>query len=199
MTTTLNDLPQFEILSVQSVGDDHELAGRFNHTTGLKVGGNWLYIPKASIQGSLGEASQPAMPAIFTAFNWTADCPAQAGTSWPVINGYYDILLIEAILDPHWIWRRVGFEAKDAQHFTQQGRQGWIAVGQPIPEGATPLHVERSGWDHEHCELCFGRIGDGGDPYGYVDEEDGWLCENCYERHARPHDLSFLVPRSSAG
>jgi hypothetical protein len=53
--------------------------------------------------------------------------------------------------------------------------------------------VVRGGWDHEHCELCRGKIGVGGAPVGYRDNDDQWLCESCYDHYAKQHDLSFLV------
>ena len=43
-------------------------------------------------------------------------------------------------------------------------RRTWLDV---IPKGAVFCHVARyvlprSDWDHEHCELCFEKIGTGG-------------------------------------
>jgi hypothetical protein len=53
--------------------------------------------------------------------------------------------------------------------------------------------VRDGGWDHEHCELCEAHIGGSGDPHGFVDPEEHWLCRTCHERYAVPRDLSFLI------
>jgi hypothetical protein len=46
------------------------------------------------------------------------------------------------------------------------------------------------GWDHEHCQLCRGHI-DHGD-FGYRDQDELWMCESCYNKYVKSHDLSFI-------
>lgn len=42
--------------------------------------------------------------------------------------------------------------------------------------------VENS-WDHEHCEICFWNIDETADRNaGYVDENDNWICVECYSQ-----------------
>jgi len=36
-------------------------------------------------------------------------------------------------------------------------------------------------------------IGGPGNPDGYVDPDDHWLCQACYERYAVSRDLSFAA------
>lgn len=56
-----------------------------------------------------------------------------------------------------------------------------------LPKGAVFRCVAqyvppRPDWDHEHCELCFEKIGAGGIPGGYA-AADGyrWLCPVCWQ------------------
>ncbi len=47
------------------------------------------------------------------------------------------------------------------------------------------------GWNHDHCELCFKTVSDFSrkddkDPVvdeGYTNENDDWLCKECYARY----------------
>lgn len=56
-----------------------------------------------------------------------------------------------------------------------------------IPKGAVFHYaarytLPRPGWDHEHCELCFEKIGTGGIPGGYATvDEYRWLCPVCWQ------------------
>lgn len=53
------------------------------------------------------------------------------------------------------------------------------------PDGS--IERERGGWDHEHCLLCMEVISakDPARRFGYRDEGDEWLCEDCYCRHVK--------------
>jgi hypothetical protein len=39
-------------------------------------------------------------------------------------------------------------------------------------------------WDHEHCEFCWGKFMEntpGTMQSGYVDEDNNWICQTCFE------------------
>lgn len=62
-------------------------------------------------------------------------------------------------------------------------RRTWLDL---IPKGTVFYHVARyvpprPDWDHEHCELCFEKIGTGGLPGGYATADRyRWLCPECW-------------------
>jgi hypothetical protein len=97
------------------------------------------------------------------------------------------------ILDPSNAWRHTTFVPSAAQYFLVRGHRGWQPVGQELPGGATPLEIVEGAWDHEHCELCRAKIGVHGEPVGYLDNAQRWLCQACFHRYAEPRYLSFLA------
>ena len=48
-----------------------------------------------------------------------------------------------------------------------------------------------SGWDHEHCELCWEKIMEEphGQPEGYTDGTHRWICIACFERFVAPRRI----------
>ena len=113
------------------------------------------------------------------------------GVSYPWVDGYWQAYHVAMILNGQWQARL--FSPAPARYFRQDGVTGWQPEGAPLPEGAEDLGVREGAWDHEHCELCNARIGASGDPHGYVDAEDHWLCTDCYRRYAVPRDVSFAA------
>jgi hypothetical protein len=99
-------------------------------------------------------------------------------------------------------WERRAFVPSDAQHFWQGDAHGWTKVGVPLSSDQVPTHIEKDGWDHEECQICGMHIGRGVLAEGYVNHDDEWLCQTCYER-ARPdqsapsHHPSCIATRGS--
>lgn len=194
MITPLDDLPQFKILDTSKFLRGTNLFGALTRVPELGNGAIRLYVPNESFWGTMDGISRESKTATLWTSDWKPDGPVQIGTSWPVIDACWRLEFIDAILNPEHPWKRVKFIPRDAQHFEESGRRGWAPAAQPLSENATPLHIELGGWDHEHCEICMQTIGHGGDAFGYVDDEDQWLCEGCYTKHADSHDLSFVFP-----
>jgi hypothetical protein len=60
----------------------------------------------------------------------------------------------------------------------------WQEQGDDLFEDPERFEVIEGGWDHEHCDVCWVRIGDG-DPYWPNEGEEGGhvdLCDKCYPR-----------------
>jgi hypothetical protein len=119
------------------------------------------------------------------------------------------------VLDKQWGWQHVRFQAVDAVATTYQAKdvsmvdgrevQTWTKLQRadkhtsteryaPAAEQASlsggAQQVIPGGWDHEHCQLCRGHI-DHGD-FGYRDQDELWMCESCYNKYVKSHDLSFI-------
>ena len=189
---TLADLPSFRVLAIEPL-DDPKLIGKFNHLRSVREGRSWLYAGNEhSLIGDLVSLEPASKQAAFIAPFWEpTTSPVQVGSVVPWLDGYWQAYHITMIVGANVKWRRVEFAASDAQHFKLGTAHGWAKVGQGLPEGAQPTHIQPAGWDHEHCELCNAHIGKGGDPFGHIDAENHWLCEKCYRRYAEPQSLAF--------
>ena len=191
----LSGLPQFTVDEIRHEAStaDALITGRFSHLKGVRNHGGYLYRrPGPSIVGRLScvptEASE-------TVEFWTSDLEfapeLQPGSVYPWIDHYWQAYHIDMILAGH--WEPQTFISTPAHYFRLGGATGWQPAGDPLPEGAEDLGVREGGWDHEHCELCSARIGPAGDPSGFVDPDNHWLCTACYERYAVPRDVSFAA------
>jgi hypothetical protein len=191
-TTLLEELPAFQVLQITNA-DDPELVGVFTHLKGVRAGRSWLYAGDAdSLIGDLVEVDEATRRARFTAPFWSRSSPIQVGSVVPWLDGYWQAYHLTMILDPEAAWRRTEFTASPAQHFRQGDVHGWTKAGHKLPDDAVPTSVDELGWDHEHCELCQLKIGRGGDAHAYVDGNERWLCERCYQDYAEPRSLGFV-------
>jgi hypothetical protein len=189
----LADLPHFKIEEIVPVRNrDVRLAGNFNHLSGVREGRSWLYAPRPSIIGDLIELIPENKSAVFNASILDFTPKIEKGMIFPWIDGYWNSNLIEKILNKNKLWIRTKFEPDDAMAFSQNGVKGWQKSTQSIPKGSKSLGIISKGWDHEHCEICNGEIGAKGNDFGYVSNDDFWLCPDCYEKYGARHDLSFM-------
>jgi hypothetical protein len=95
------------------------------------------------------------------------------GSEWDILDCYWGERA-EIVLDQHRGWTRTRFVPSEAQRFDSQGQ----SAGEGI-------------WDHEHCALCWKTIDDHS-PEAYVDDQDEWLCTDCYVRFVLPRSLDFI-------
>ena len=107
----------------------------------------------------------------------------------PWIDGVWNAQDVAKILDASHQWTRTEFTPVDA---VGSKANGWF-VTKKIDGPAPAENVIEGGWDHEHCKLCTSKIGVGGESFGYLDDDDYWICELCYSKYAKPKDVAFLV------
>ena len=190
----LPGLPQFTVDEVRLQGNRTAVVvGRFSHLRGVRNDGGYLYRrPGPSIAGEL--SAIPTAPGETVEFR-TADLDLapelRPGSVYPWVDHYWQPYHVDMVLAGRWEPRR--FAAKAARYFRLDGVTGWQPDGGPLPDGAEDLGAREAAWDHEHCELCGRHIGGLGDPHGYVDPDERWLCQACYERYAVPRDVSFAA------
>jgi len=193
MITRLEDLPAFEVQRISGTSDP-ELDGVFKHLRSVQVGRSWLYAGESeSLVGDLSDLDSTNRSAKFIAPFWSQDSANQVGSIVPWIYGYWQPNHVTMILDPAANWQRTEFVPSPAQYFEHNSFSGWMKAGKALPEGAVALHIEKDGWDHEHCEICGSKIGVGGEACGYADQVDRWLCERCYHDYAESRSLGFLL------
>ncbi len=54
--------------------------------------------------------------------------------------------------------------------------------------------IVSGGWEHEHCRICWEKIGQGGAPTGFLSEDDEWACTRCYQEYVLPKSVGFVMP-----
>jgi hypothetical protein len=84
---------------------------------------------------------------------------------------------IDMLDGSEWTWTE--FAPHDTVHIHPDGRI------EPAP----------GGWDHEHCVLCFETFSQypGDLSAGYANQDDNWVCEECYLQFIRPDEAEQLA------
>jgi hypothetical protein len=83
-------------------------------------------------------------------------------------------------------WRQATWEARDTVRYKPD------ELVRPYEgKGYNSDNAEfvKGGWDHDHCELCWWTLDDRDDPAhntGWVNDNDNWLCNDCYARFIQP-------------
>lgn len=180
-----NELAKFTITGLEETETGWRLHGEFNHLEGVHKGGGWLFVPwtDAAWEGHevLGEELETLDRATRQACISTSTLPPLGITTFCWLRDYWDPWQIAMITDPNRVWAKILFQAIDSRREPK-------AAADSSPE-ADQVRVV-GGWDHEHCAICGERIGSG--DTGYNDEINYWLCPDCFEMYARPHNIGFV-------
>lgn len=95
------------------------------------------------------------------------------------------------VLDRQRCWTQRIFEPVDAVTFKRSDDTIIEKIANPnLSEGGT---VIKGGWDHEHCDICWGTISPQTDPVAMFSDPDHWICQKCYENFVLPRSLGFIV------
>jgi hypothetical protein len=116
-----------------------------------------------------------------------------------VLDGYWGERA-ELVLDETSSWIKARFQPTDAVR--THGPGGVLlrpddssppATGEANAGSETSAaEVVPDGWDHEHCAICWEKIGAGGQVDGYVNPERAWVCVRCYLDFVEPRSLNFV-------
>ena len=169
-------LPQFTILKAVFRIRVTAFVGSFSSMQYATNGIAYLLIPPDKfIKGKISDLQVEKSRAIFTLIDSAARKMLQRGASYTYFDGYWGYRA-QLVLDRSRILQRAPFRPSDTQ------RRKWDGT----------LEVVKGGWDHEHCEICLERISEDENPFGYVDQNDKWICETCYEKYVVPGSLGFI-------
>ena|SRR5271166_433150 len=120
------------------------------------------------------------------------DAPAIAaltpGSEWNVLHFYWG-RMAEIVLGSRRTWQCEQFKSSDALLFDE--RDSLLMKKADSAETDTGKLVE-GGWNHEHCAICCQKIGSGGQPSGYVSDDENWVCESCYDTFVKRRSLDFI-------
>jgi len=192
----LSDLAQFTLLSIELGNGDARFAGSFTHLKAVREGFGWLYVSRAdSIRGKLTTLDPVKQTAVFVAL--APKAMPQVGDTFPYVGGPRNPTDVARILEGPESWQRVAFRPSDAIEIRDPEHPGTIlqrkaTVSDDPKEESKSVRMREAGWDHEHCELCWAKVGHGGATHGYESVEGRWLCEGCYAEYVIPRDLAFL-------
>jgi len=95
----------------------------------------------------------------------------ERGRAYPYLDGYWGERA-ELVYDAARVWVRAEFRPRDSV------RQGKVISG---------------GWDHEHCRICWEKISESTQPFGYHDQDEDWVCESCYEKYVTTKSIDFIT------
>ena len=109
------------------------------------------------------------------------------GESYAFLDLYWGDLAI-LVLDRSREWRQTRFQPVDA---IQQFSDGHRVLSKASP-GQADGTVVPGGWDHEHCEICYEKLGPQGQSIGWTSSLDEWLCNACYDEYLVPRSLDFV-------
>ncbi len=91
-------------------------------------------------------------------------------SSWEILDGYWGERA-ELVLNEKLKWEKIPFEPRDAVRGSE---------------------VIKGGWDHEHCAVCWEKIGAYGQASGFVSASNIWICEQCHGKYVSVRSLSFV-------
>ena len=182
-----SDLPRFAALKVLT----DRCTGQF--CLSPWVGENWItgFLLEGSrfLWGRFRDVNLAARTCSFTPDSLAELVMLRPHQSYPFIDGYWGERA-ELVLDESRSWKRAVFEASDM--LLLPGTGGTSMGTRSSPGEASGGRVVSGGWDHEHCEICNRKIGNGGEQEGFVSKPDAWVCLQCYKAFVVPRSLDFV-------
>ncbi|HUK52936.1 MAG TPA: hypothetical protein VL099_06575 [Candidatus Binatia bacterium] len=218
---TFDDLSQFLVEEVRrnpGSGGWTDLIGKLTARGRNQDPRCWLVWPSA--HGVIGDFSFPREGSDVAVFTTPDHLPFDpANNQLAVLPGRWQLYHLWMAFSPTHIWKHVQFVAVDAEAQPYQtggrsiegppqegrgmqlrkvGSQTGRSRFYPEPPGGFPPdskfrgcpQIVKDAWDHEHCEYCSKHI----DPpdWCYVNPDEDWVCESCFEKYIAKHDLSFV-------
>lgn len=199
----LKDLAHFQVRSIQRVASGwSQVEGGFTHLIGVRpseepertVG--FLYRSRKDSLYLFSEKKFDPQSGTVKFLTPPTKRMLRPGDSFPYVDYYWSPKQVSFALEPASAWRRVRFGPKDSVRYRDPAVPGWWKshlASVPVSEGGTDVGIIKGGWDHEHCDFCWSRIGEGGARYGYFSKADNdWLSVRCHREFIAAHDLRFL-------
>ncbi len=178
-------LPEFAVEALEDVC----VVGTFEASKWVSDGdGVMLLVGERLVEGQFDGVDAQARRARIR-FNEPADlAQLRVRARFPFVDIYLGDKAA-LVLDRSKEWRLVEFQPVDAVERVA----GDVRILAKATSDDASASVEEGGWDHEHCEICYEKIGAAGLPKGWTSASDEWLCEVCYEAYLKPRSLGFIV------
>jgi hypothetical protein len=107
-----------------------------------------------------------------------------ARSEWEILDGYWGERA-QIVLDEASRWHKTHFQASDAI-----GAAG--VMRREATDDDWDSEMIKHGWDHEHCAICWEKLGRSGQLEGYLSTQSVWVCEQCYVNFVEPRSLEFI-------
>lgn len=98
---------------------------------------------------------------------------------WEVLDGHWGER-VAIVLDETRQWHKTYFKVTDAIQWRRN------------TDGELTSETIKDGWDHEHCAICWEKIGAFGQEEGYVSNRT-WVCEQCYTHYVTQRSWEFIT------
>jgi hypothetical protein len=69
------------------------------------------------------------------------------------------------------------------------GERAKLVLDRTVPWRKACVSEEHN---HEHCAIDSEKLGVGGQPEGYVNAQEIWVCEQCFRKFVEPGSLDFI-------
>lgn len=112
----------------------------------------------------------------------------RVGQSYPYLDGYWGERA-ELVLGAARTWCETAFQPADAVRFKTPHGEFWRRASDVEPADGTLIS---EGWDHEHCSICWEKIGCFGQASGFLSEDD-WVCGECFRQFVSPKSIAFVT------
>ena len=189
---TLDQFPQFRVADTTVEDGIVCYVGTFEPTP--KVSESWMGYLFTKDRG-LARGRFACRPNSTTiAFSpWdAAQMELRIGESYAYIEGYWGEKAA-LVLDHAHRWERKEFQPQDAFEPEWSGRNGPKIWGKAAEHVGEPGRIIPAAWDHAHCAICWAKIAQYEQPYGYrSSDDDTWVCERCYTQYVEPRSLAFI-------
>lgn len=193
MNRSLLSLPQFTVEAAAS-DDPNQRSGHFDSGLNIKAGSIGYLVAENGlcVEGKFYQFDENTRRAVFKPKESSQLNLLKINKTYPYLDGYWGER-VALVLDTSRNWNKELFKPQDAVAYRSGDKTIVIKVGQPVDD--IPVEGEgriiKGGWDHEHCAICWESI-DEDHPNGYKDQNNEWVCENCYSNYVKPRRLGFI-------
>jgi hypothetical protein len=119
-----------------------------------------------------------------------SDFDLVVGNTLAYLDGYWGERAA-LVLDKDLVWERTEFQPQDAFVPGSNPPKGAPYIARRSEHAGKPGRVIPSGWNHEHCSICWATIAQYAEKFGYR-IGDTWICEKCHVESVVPRNLSFI-------
>lgn len=183
----LNESPRLTITAIRG----GQSTGSFDPSPGM--GENWIGCVIASqerfIWGRFHHIDTVANTCVFRPDDVAHLPHLEVGCVYRYLDGHWG-KRAELVLDRERRWHRARFEARDAIQFKLAG--DGLATTEATEENRSRGKIVKEGWYHEHCAICWEKLGHGGQAEGFLSPPKTWVCEACYVGFVEPRSLGFI-------
>jgi hypothetical protein len=169
---TFEELPKFRVDDILRDDGTASVAG---HLVGpIQVQANviaCLYVASGRfVWGRFTSVHEQERSAVLDLEDFSDRSAVVLGQQYPYLDGYWGERA-ELVHDTSRRWVRIEFHPRDL-----------VENGAIVPGGS----------EHEHCGICWEKIAEYAQPFGYHDQRYDWVCERCYDTYVVPKCIDFI-------